>query len=213
MCRFLLIPFLYAHSPGTIICRLYLLDEPVTDDVSVTPLSLSADKALPSEGTSLAVMGIGQPNAESGELVYDDSDSLYNFEISVSNFEECQASWSRNKLELKEDAMFCAGKVLFGGTKNRDTEPSLRTNDANEHIATIGSEDTELSCRGDSGGPIVLRREGEKHIQVGVVSFGGPECTKTSEYNIVYARTSAGMEWIEGVVCDDWQVEADFCNK
>ncbi|KAL3940055.1 MAG: hypothetical protein SGBAC_005335 [Bacillariaceae sp.] len=161
--------------------QLYLLDEPVAD-LSVTTLSLSADKSLPSEGTSLTVMGIGQPNAESGELVYD-SDSLYNFEISVSNFEECQASWSRNKLELKEDAMFCAG-----------------------------SEDTELSCRGNSGGPIVLR-EGEKHIQVGVVSFGGPECTKTSEYNIVYARTSAGMEWIEGVVCDDWQVEADFCNK
>jgi len=52
-------------------------------------------------------------SVESGELVYCNSgysSIMYNFEIPVSTFEQCQASWS-DKFDLKEDAMFCAGKV------------------------------------------------------------------------------------------------------
>ena len=65
------------------------------------------------------------------------------------------------------------------------------------------------SCQGDSGGPIV-KRMGNQHVQVGVVSWGDV-CDRPNKPG-VYARVSSAFDWIEGVVCDQWKSQAFFCG-
>lgn len=84
---------------------------------------------------------------------------------------------------ISPDSMFCAGIPVSGGI---DT------------------------CYGDSGGPAV-RRVGNKHIQVGVTSWG-LGCAEAG-YPGVYARVSSAIDWIREVVCINWdQSSASICD-
>lgn len=58
------------------------------------------------------------------------------------------------------------------------------------------------SCHGDSGGPIVIEKNGNNHVLVGVVSWG--EGCADPDFPGVYARVSSAVGWIESVACDDW---------
>ena len=54
------------------------------------------------------------------------------------------------------------------------------------------------SCNGDSGGPLVYREfTGEPWNQVGVVSYGTPECGKGIP--AVYTRIEAYLDWIDAI--------------
>lgn len=67
------------------------------------------------------------------------------------------------------------------------------------------------SCQGDSGGPIV-KKVGNQHIQVGVVSWG-IGCGRKSKPG-VYARVSSASNWIKEVVCDQWNSQgASICAQ
>jgi trypsin len=108
------------------------------------------------------------------------ANKLRDVEVQAIDTADCNAG-SAYDGEVYDDSMFCAG--VEGGVKD--------------------------SCQGDSGGPIVIR-DGNKHIQVGVVSWG-TGCAQES-YPGVYARVSSAHEWIKGVVCDDWGSDASFCD-
>jgi trypsin len=83
--------------------------------------------------------------------------------------------------EVIEDVMFCAG-VPQGGKD---------------------------SCQGDSGGPIV-KRIGNEHVQVGVVSWGYG-CAQPG-FPGIYSRVSSAHDWIKQVVCEEWGESASFCD-
>jgi hypothetical protein len=117
------------------------------------------------------------------------------------------------------------GKISEGGsTANvlRDVEvQAIDTNICNQP-ASYGGDVTNTdmfcagvmnggkdSCQGDSGGPIV-KRVGNQHIQVGVVSWGAG-CARENLPG-VYARVSSAYNWIDQVVCDQWGGDASFCN-
>jgi secreted trypsin-like serine protease len=51
--------------------------------------------------------------------------------------------------------------------------------------------------QGDSGGPLVCKKSGF-NIQVGVVSFGGPSCTKSNP--LVFTDTQKYMSWINQTI-------------
>ncbi|KAL3930282.1 MAG: hypothetical protein SGBAC_011832 [Bacillariaceae sp.] len=73
-----------------------------------------------------------------------------------------------------------------------------------------GGVENQDSCQGDSGGPIVIRN-GNTHTQVGVTSWG--EGCARKDIPGVYARVSAGKEFIAFVVCECWGIrDSGFCS-
>ncbi len=54
------------------------------------------------------------------------------------------------------------------------------------------------SCNGDSGGPL-LQRGGGGWVQLGIVSYGTPQCGTPGTYG-VYTRVAAFGEWIDAVM-------------
>ena len=64
------------------------------------------------------------------------------------------------------------------------------------------------ACTGDSGGPLVAER-GEKHILVGVVSWG--KGCGLAGYPGVYARVSAAVPWLITVTCPWENNGMSFC--
>ncbi|CAJ1970492.1 unnamed protein product [Cylindrotheca closterium] len=57
------------------------------------------------------------------------------------------------------------------------------------------------ACQGDSGAPI-LRKIGNQHIQVGIVSWGDG-CARARKPG-VYARVSVAYSWIRNQACNRW---------
>jgi len=99
--------------------------------------------------------------------------------VPVVNTEECNDP-EANKGWVIDEIMFCAGYEE-------------------------GGVDT---CQGDSGGPIVIR-DGDNHIQVGVVSWGAG-CANEG-YPGVYARVSSTTDWIKDIVCGCWGSDDSMC--
>ena len=104
-------------------------------------------------------------------------------------------------------------------TKLRDVQVPAMTNnkckksygnEIKEYMLCAGfDEGGKDSCQGDSGGPLV-QIEGNKHTQVGVVSFGAG-CAEANSPG-VYARVSSEIDWMKQVICDEWNVEASMCG-
>jgi secreted trypsin-like serine protease len=62
------------------------------------------------------------------------------------------------------------------------------------------------SCSGDSGGPLLVNKNGG-WVVAGIVSWGGDECARAGEYGI-YARVADNLAWIEG-----YTGELDYGNS
>eukprot|EP00980_Cylindrotheca_fusiformis_P006432 scaffold1375_cov137-Cylindrotheca_fusiformis.AAC.21 len=107
-------------------------------------------------------------------------DFLRDVVVEAISTEECNSRDSYDGAVF-DSVMFCAG--VNGGGKD--------------------------SCKGDSGGPLVIRN-GNEHIQVGVVSWGYG-CAEAN-YPGVYSRVSSAEGWIKSVACDSWRMSASFCD-
>ena len=78
------------------------------------------------------------------------------------------------------------------------------------------------SCNDDTGGPIIVIRNGMEHVQVGVVVSWGTtnssECgdRPPAEFPVIYGRVSEVIPWIQSVACDVWggtsSVNGLVCN-
>ncbi len=124
-------------------------------------------------GSPVSVMGWGDTVASDDELIM--SYDLRTTEVFVMSNEECEQS----------------SGVIGGMQENYHGQIT-----SNMMCARDVGED---SCQGDSGGPLVSRQSTAGDVQVGVVSWG-VGCANPN-FPGVYARVSAGYDWIREKVC------------
>merc|ERR1712176_876489 len=140
-----------------------------------TPVALDdGTKGYADKGTELRVMGWGMTGEDKGF-----SENLLEVDVDVEDFTSCNNAYSAlpalKGKSLKEDLHLCAGRTAGGKTYD--------------------------SCTGDSGGPLVKYKEGERDVQVGVVSFG--EGCGNPTYPGVYAKVSTVIDWINDTI-ESW---------
>ncbi len=70
---------------------------------------------------------------------------------------------------------------------------SVSANSTSTNFCAGTSNEGFDSCRGDSGGPIVIKNSG---VQLGIVSFGDKHCGKQGTYG-VYSNISHHSDWIK----------------
>mmetsp|Transcript_2578 Transcript_2578/g.4752 ORF Transcript_2578/g.4752 Transcript_2578/m.4752 type:complete len:475 (+) Transcript_2578:70-1494(+) len=86
-------------------------------------------------------------------------------------------------------------------------------NEAKMFCAGVPGSSEESTCQGDSGGPLLYYDENQEPSQLGIVSFGKPECAQEEE-STVYARVSGAFEWIQEVVCGKWgSFHSPLCDE
>jgi trypsin len=113
----------------------------------------------------------------------DPSDYLLDVNVQAIPYSECNRNYDSNG-QVNDAIMFCAGDVERGG---RD------------------------ACQGDSGGPIVIRN-GDRHVQVGMVSWG-EGCGSKGKPG-VYTRLSGFTDWVKNIICDCWSMrDVPFCDN
>ena len=86
--------------------------------------------------------------------------------------------------------------VMSNRDCRRALAPSLRRHsEVNERNQICAVDAVSDSCKGDSGGPLLLKGEGTERIQIGIVSYGPRNCG--SGLPGVYTRVSAYIDWIQ----------------
>ena len=146
-----------------------------TSDFS--PIKLNRDSNVPSTaGEELYVVGWGTDEENFTEV----TDVLYQGEVFYVPADECKTIAQEHAEELR-----------------------LYDNPIDYSVTLCAGDFKELddTCRGDSGGPILLKGEtSEDDVQVGVTSWGPEDC---GDPNIpaFYARVSEVKDWIDNNVC------------
>lgn len=139
---------------------------------NIITVKLNSDPSFPNAGQDMTVMGWGDTDPRDGLDFQTPSNVLMNVDVAYISNEECEAA----------DGVVGSYSGLIS-----ESEMCART---------AGRD----SCKGDSGGPLIVRGDdGATDVQVGVVSWGFG-CA-LDPYPGVYARVSHAYEWIQREVC------------
>lgn len=141
-----------------------LLEIPMFQRAKVKPIFLVLPEANESfEGEVVEVAGLGRYNYNTS------GDVLRNFNPVVTNLEDCQESYKKNRLRKVRETNICA---------MMQPNQSL----------------LQAVCIGDSGGPLVLIRNG-RYIVIGLVSRTPRLCNTQKPQ--VFTRVSTYTDWIK----------------
>ncbi|XP_075531048.1 chymotrypsin-1-like isoform X1 [Dermacentor variabilis] len=105
-------------------------------------------------------------------------------------------SANRNKT-LLQGKVVALPEDLCQALIQRVINPSLRRRTVHPGPAICASGEGQGVCDGDSGGPLTLRNDDGRTMQVGVVSFG-PNCLPLLP--AVYTSVSSHIKWIQGAL-------------
>jgi secreted trypsin-like serine protease len=167
------------------------LNKPVAIDQSRILLELNEDAVIPSGGEDLIAIGLGRLEDGGNSL----PDIVQEVTVPAVNNAVC------NQID---------DITGFG-------PPAIYLDVINENKLCAGfvDEGGKDACQGDSGGPLIRRSicsDGSiVDSHVGITSYG-LGCAVPG-FPGVYARTSAGMDWIKDTACNTLQSTADFCDN
>jgi secreted trypsin-like serine protease len=209
----------------------FVVNNPFENDFMLLKLETAVDIADPKlsiatrggpsnilEGTDLTVIGLGMTEDGSPEST---ASTLREVVVPVVDIDVCDNLYEGG---IATDVMFCTGTCGDDAGEYRfrvrpgtlSLTYSKRWHLCRGHRMTIiiigDLEEGGISpCFGDSGGPIVYKESSTKHVQLGVVSFGKKVCGGPDS-PAVYANVGFARKWIKSVVCDQWELSADFCG-
>lgn len=148
------------------------LEIPVNITDYVKPVNLSTKFADTKTFRKCIVAGWGA--TEDGVF----PDVLQHTEVKIQNGRECS-------IPFDSDSSF------IPQLESIYIDPSF-----NEDLMICAGSETSDACEGDSGGPLYCTDDlSQRHVLVGVVSSGQPNCT--AGLSGVYTRISAYTQWIE----------------
>ena len=160
---------------------------------NVVLLRVNDNYAIPSnddEGDVLTVVGWGDTNANDG--VDTVNNILLETKVKAMTNDECE--------------------LTSGGYVNLGTTLKYLQYELSSNMICAYADNTD-ACRGDSGGPLLLRgsdASGVDDVLVGIVSWG-IGCAQDS-YPGVYARVSAQYDWIRSTICSKSRYPPSWYN-
>jgi secreted trypsin-like serine protease len=195
-------------------------------DKSVTVGAYKKDDKFDESKRILVLEGISHPKFNSNGVFLNNDFGLLLLERPYDTGSRIKLVLNKNNARPKSDDMLRAiglGTTTYGGPVSptlRDVGVPAITNEEctesynnkliNAKMLCAGKRDGgKDSCQGDSGGPLI-RRNGNTHTQVGIVSWG----LYCGKFPGVYSRVSKEVDWIRKQVCETWGAgSADFCGK
>jgi len=83
--------------------------------------------------------------------------------------------------------------------------PDAHNGEVTDNMLCAGFTDgSKTACHGDSGGPLMVRNlEDTEWTQIGIVSWGSPQCSGSQQYN-VYTRVAEFKNWVKQLVESAW---------
>lgn len=167
---------------------LCLLDRPVEMDPNIR-VELNDSPSFPSGNLQLTLIGMGRLFFPDGPL----AEYLQFIEAPSHSNEQCVAIYAEVGVEANiNDGHICVGDPAGG----------------------------QNACYGDSGGPALwrdVRSDGtivDTHVGVTSYAYIDTEDNQCAKPNrpLIYARTSAEIEWIRNTTCQDLGSVASFCS-
>jgi secreted trypsin-like serine protease len=113
--------------------------------------------------------------------------SKYLMEVSIPivSFQDCN-DWNSYWGIIVDQSMICAGASSGG----------------------------KGACKGDSGGPLIIRgSSASQDIQVGIVSFGSSKGCSIVNYPSVFTRVSYFKQWVQDLICLYSTVKPSSCSN
>lgn len=110
----------------------------------------------------------------------------------------------------KEGSNFYLNDVQVTAMSNEQckNDPSFPANTITDEMLCAGYYSGGYdTLGGDSGFPLI-KIDGNKHIQVGFVSFQ-PD---NAAFPVVFSRVSKEINWMKSVICNDWKVQSSLCD-
>jgi surface protein len=157
--------------------------------VDLPYIRLNRNDDLPQDNAAVTVAGFGQTQARAS---FHDSSSNHTISLGdLDDLEEKEGTTSAHILQEVDVEVIsnekCSSDQMYGGRINKDA-----------HLCAGLEAGGKDSCKGDSGGPLIMERN-NNYLQVGVVSFG-TGCARANRPG-VYARVSSASTWIEDQIC------------
>eukprot|EP00529_Nitzschia_sp_RCC80_P003729 CAMPEP_0113452668 /NCGR_PEP_ID=MMETSP0014_2-20120614/6964_1 /TAXON_ID=2857 /ORGANISM="Nitzschia sp." /LENGTH=1128 /DNA_ID=CAMNT_0000344045 /DNA_START=113 /DNA_END=3499 /DNA_ORIENTATION=- /assembly_acc=CAM_ASM_000159 len=118
----------------------------------------------------------------------------------------CEELWSQEGFSIDADSMICAGSFTMS-TSSSEAGDDDDDDDDDDDTPDGEGRDSVRACPGDSGSPLL----DSSGVQVGVVS-SGPRSCESSSLPVVYARVSAGYDWIAGNICSESKFPPWWCE-
>lgn len=177
------------------------------------PIELNFDDSFPTDGQNLRVIGMGMTRSN----IHDNAPISYDLrlvDLTSVNTKQCRDDWEKLIQNWQASGLCASEPQLTADCLNMRVYP--------EEMLCVNGEE-RASCDGDSGGPLFDLSSPSRPKQVGVVSYGRPDCNMKKYFPLVdgpddyfpevFARVSANASWLKKTICNLTNTKLTMCSS